>query len=304
MLGARADHAAGSRTASPDKLKEAALLPCSQAPAAAQGKGAAAGDQPVPSSSQHERSNSSSTTTTMGTPAATGTATPPLNCWHRRALSLGAGLNNATSFGGPEASTRQAPPPPQVRSSSQNELPGVCQPPSPLSPLRQQGTSKAAAAGSSSSSLAPSSASTPRSGAASQPQGDSSKLDQAALLMQQAPVQGVRNGYHSRPALPQAPGGSGSFSAPVSMVASPVVSPVRMAAPPPASAPLQPPLSLGRPAAVPLQVSEGQDDAPDLERFLQAATPLVVPPASGVQDLTMVSRWAGLLGGGLAGRIA
>lgn len=30
-------------------------------------------------------------------------------------------------------------------------------------------------------------------------------------------------------------------------------------------------------------------DAPDLERFLQAATPQVVPPPTGLQDLTLVS---------------
>ena len=36
---------------------------------------------------------------------------------------------------------------------------------------------------------------------------------------------------------------------------------------------------------------ESADDSPDLERFLQAAAPQVVPPASGLQDLTLADLW-------------
>lgn len=46
-------------------------------------------------------------------------------------------------------------------------------------------------------------------------------------------------------------------------------------------------------AAPLLQVPESAEDGPDLERFLQAATPQVLPPPSGLQDLTMVSAWRG-----------
>lgn len=38
-----------------------------------------------------------------------------------------------------------------------------------------------------------------------------------------------------------------------------------------------------------VQVPESAQDSPDLERFLQAATPQVAPPATGLQDLTLVS---------------
>lgn len=38
-----------------------------------------------------------------------------------------------------------------------------------------------------------------------------------------------------------------------------------------------------------VQVPESAEDSPDLERFLQAATPQVAPPATGLQDLTLVS---------------
>lgn len=47
------------------------------------------------------------------------------------------------------------------------------------------------------------------------------------------------------------------------------------------------------PATPVLQVPEAAEDGPDLERFLQAATPHVQPPPSGLQDLTLVSTSAG-----------
>ncbi|KAL4448173.1 hypothetical protein ABPG75_005392 [Micractinium tetrahymenae] len=56
----------------------------------------------------------------------------------------------------------------------------------------------------------------------------------------------------------------------------------------PTSTPPPPPLTV---PAVDLQVLESAEDGPDLERFLQAATPQVVPPPSGLQDLTLADLW-------------
>lgn len=50
---------------------------------------------------------------------------------------------------------------------------------------------------------------------------------------------------------------------------------------------------LNLPVASPLQVPESAEDGPDLERFLRAATPQVLPPPSGLQDLTLVSASGG-----------
>lgn len=52
--------------------------------------------------------------------------------------------------------------------------------------------------------------------------------------------------------------------------------------------PARPPARL-LPLLACLQVPESTDDSPDLERFLQAATPQVAPPPTGAQDLTLVS---------------
>lgn len=46
--------------------------------------------------------------------------------------------------------------------------------------------------------------------------------------------------------------------------------------------------SLLPPASLLLQVPESAEDAPDLERFLQAAMPQVAPPPTGLQNLTLV----------------
>lgn len=84
-------------------------------------------------------------------------------------------------------------------------------------------------------------------------------------------------------------GYNGVASAPSSIMNSPVM-PANPQHParPPASVPPPPLLSV---PPLDLQVPESADDCPDLERFLQAATPQVVPPTNGAQDLRLADLW-------------
>ncbi|PSC70934.1 MATE efflux family isoform A [Micractinium conductrix] len=87
------------------------------------------------------------------------------------------------------------------------------------------------------------------------------------------------------------------YSAPASTATSPTLYSAGLPPLPPpppgmpsSTAPPPPPPLLSVPV-LDLQVPESVDDSPDLERFLQAATPQVVPPPSGAQDLTLADLW-------------
>eukprot|EP00887_Chlorella_sp_A99_P007431 scaffold2.g7431.t1 len=238
---------------------------------------------------------------------------PPANAWnHRRAVSMSwlGSAGRPASQGEAHAQQQTVhevvpPPPPPPRPAASRSQPnllggGRAQ----GEPREQRRLSSGRLASSSSRSLSPTGHGTPLS-TPIHSRSSSGRLDGAGLHVQvalppqqQQQQQTVQNGRS--PYLPaqlaRTASAGGSFSAPTSKVASPVVSPVRVGGPGPAcpgSMPAQPPLSLGRPVAMPLQlqVRDGQDDAPDLERFLKAATPLVVPPPSGPQDLTMAEVW-------------
>lgn len=239
-------------------------------------------------------------------PAAAGAAAA--GAWHRRCLSAGNWLGSAGSLV-PAGQQQQQ----HAQGQAQLQAVAACASLPLCRPARSRSQADLQAArgsappqhrsNGSNGRRSSSSRTPPEEPPGSQRSSDGRQLDHATLLAQVqmqhqalaaasgAAVQAQQNGLSGlRPGNGLARGGSGSYSAPVSKVASPVVSPVRGGPAPGAGGGATPaPISLGRPAALPLAAGEGVDDAPDLERFLQAVTPLVVPPTEGLAQLRMVS---------------